>query len=450
MSEDAVDILKSSAAGEGFVTFIADNVDHNIATLDGMGIIAVVTNNGTFASKPPVRVRPKKYTKVAELVKKKGIPITSYDFPMQRGLDSIMFKPYENLQALFKTPAANEFDQLWHAAGLFSTVLKPNWNGYMQDAAKGSYQSQSKTVMLPIIDLKPTDKTCIYSTILFVIEQSQKLGIVMPSITFDQQLQIKALETVTAEQLNIVPLLGGFHMLMSFYGSIGTIMEGSCISKLFQSIYGENATKHIISSKATARANRAHILTESALLIKLQEIAPEGNPVQSEEKKVDIGEIQELYNMVTSRSDDYDLTIPSLQKLNMIVEEKKSSLRENSRTAQLWIQYIEYVEACRNFIRASRTSDWPLHLFSAGKMMNLFAATRHHNYTKSTRIYLQLMCDLPEKHPWLQQKFSEEGLFVVRRSDRFWAGLWPDLTIEQVMMRAIKSRGGLTRGSKFT
>ena len=38
-------------------------------------------------------------------------------------------------------------------------------------------------------------------------------------------------------------------------------------------------------------------------------------------------------------------------------------------------------------------------------------------------------------------------MFVIRRSDRYWAGLWPDLIIEQVMMKSIKSRGGLTRGS---
>ena len=35
---------------------------------------------------------------------------------------------------------------------------------------------------------------------------------------------------------------------------------------------------------------------------------------------------------------------------------------------------------------------------------------------------------------------------TVQRSDRYWAGLWTDLTKEQVIMRTIKSRGGLTRG----
>ena len=38
------------------------------------------------------------------------------------------------------------------------------------------------------------------------------------------------------------------------------------------------------------------------------------------------------------------------------------------------------------------------------------------------------------------------GNHVVRRSDRFWAGLSTDLVIEQVLMRSVKSTGGMTRG----
>jgi len=43
-----------------------------------------------------------------------------------------------------------------------------------------------------------------------------------------------------------------------------------------------------------------------------------------------------------------------------------------------------------------------------------------------------------------------DGNSVVRRSDRFWAGLSPDLVIEQVLMRSLKTTGGLTRGRGMT
>ena len=58
--------------------------------------------------------------------------------------------------------------------------------------------------MLLIIDLKPTDPTCIYSTLLFVIDQAAKLGIDTPSITFDQHLWIIALEIVLEKSLRIL------------------------------------------------------------------------------------------------------------------------------------------------------------------------------------------------------------------------------------------------------
>ena len=108
------------------------------------------------------------------------------------------------------------------------------------------------------------------------------------------------------------------------------------------------------------------------------------------------------------------------------------------------------IDIVKLFIRAERTGDWNLHLISVGKMLNLFAATGHNNYAKCARLYLQQMMDLPSSHPWLYEKFAYHGYHTVRRSERFWAGLWTDLVIEQVMMRSIKSRGGLTRGRGMT
>ena len=54
--------------------------------------------------------------------------------------------------------------------------------------------------------------------------------------------------------------------------------------------------------------------------------------------------------------------------------------------------------------------------------------------------------NLPNKHPWLYQKLAVEEHHIIKRTDNFWAGLWPDLVIEQVLMRSFKSRGGFTRG----
>ena len=54
------------------------------------------------------------------------------------------------------------------------------------------------------------------------------------------------------------------------------------------------------------------------------------------------------------------------------------------------------------------------------------------------------MLILETSHQPVYEKF---GNFIVRRSTRYWAGLPCDLVIEQVLMRSLKSTGGLTRGS---
>ena len=68
---------------------------------------------------------------------------------------------------------------------------------------------------------------------------------------------------------------------------------------------------------------------------------------------------------------------------------------------------------------------------------------------KCIHVYLQQMHKLHETHPEVSRHFHQ-GPHVVRRSDRFWAGLSPDLDIEQVLMRSMKTSGGLTRGRGMT
>ena len=82
-------------------------------------------------------------------------------------------------------------------------------------------------------------------------------------------------------------------------------------------------------------------------------------------------------------------------------------------------------------------------------MLPYFSASGHNLYAKSAHLYLSTMHKLPETHNQLYKHFMD-GYHVVRRSDRYWAGLSTDLVIEQTLMRSLKSVGGLTRGSGMT
>jgi len=43
----------------------------------------------------------------------------------------------------------------------------------MQQVTRGQYSSAAVVQMMPLIDMSPDDETCMYSTMLFAINQAQ-------------------------------------------------------------------------------------------------------------------------------------------------------------------------------------------------------------------------------------------------------------------------------------
>ena len=121
-----------------------------------------------------------------------------------------------------------------------------------------------------------------------------------------------------------------------------------------------------------------------------------------------------------------------LEKLAQDLNEEKAHL-SGTRTGRLWIQYMAMVDLLRKFIKAERLGKWALHLQSMFDMLPYFAASGHNLYLKSVRLYLQKMSKLEVDHPDVYRHFVN-GLHVIRRSDREWAGLSTDLAIEQCLM----------------
>ena len=60
--------------------------------------------------------------------------------------------------------------------------------------------------------------------------------------------------SIKAKKMNVVCRLGGFHTLMSFLGSIGSLMAGSGMEEMLEICYASNVVPHLLSGKAIARA----------------------------------------------------------------------------------------------------------------------------------------------------------------------------------------------------
>ena len=287
--------------------------------------------------------------------------------------------------------------------------------------------------MLPVMDLHATDPTALYSLLLFVDEQCKKLNIRMPCVTFDQQLYVIAYNIVSSKNMDIFFRLGGFHQLMSFLGSIGSLMAGSGLRSALETVYVPVTVGHMFTGKAYSRAVRGHLLCASAILSLVLEEFWSG--LSCEEQKT----LEELYDSDCPSAHSTDIIAQKL--MNFFVERKEQLTRE-SRTSTLWLSYVHYVSVVQEFIRAERTSDWLLHISATKNMLNLFAATGHNNYAKSCRLYLQTITALETTYPDVYEQFMF-GNHTVRRSNKQWAGIWTDLSIEQILVKSLKGKGGV-------
>ena len=297
----------------------------------------------------------------------------------------------------------------------------PSWSRYMTDVSKGEYPRKSSVSLLPIIDLNPTDVTCIFCTLKFVEHQAKELEIMTAVIIFDQPLWIKGFEIIEAKSLNIVCMLGGF-LLMNFLRSIGAVMKGSSLEEAMEQVYAENSHNlpHIISGKAVSRALRAHFLVESALVNRLMAplIDRIGTDEEDDEANVEVDQYKEY---ILEDSEQYG---------TVLIVDLKAELKSFSKGLD-----EDVVFDIELYPTIAKLQDFNLYLTTLGRTINLFATTAHINYAKSARLYLQQMLALYHlHHPWVYTQFAEGRLHTIRRNDRYWVGLWGDLIIEQVMI----------------
>ena len=139
----------------------------------------------------------------------------------------------------------------------------------MFDVSVGEHDGKADFTMLPITDLYPNDYSCVYSTLVFIVNQAKQLNVRTPCLTFDMPLWLKAMDILNAESFDVVLILGGFHTLTSFVGSTGALIKGCHLLECLEMEFGTNTVPKIVDGKAISRAIRAHFLTEGSFMSKL-------------------------------------------------------------------------------------------------------------------------------------------------------------------------------------
>ncbi|KAK3923560.1 Tyrosine--tRNA ligase [Frankliniella fusca] len=422
-----------------FVQWAFDNADYNVRTLDG---------HGTFHNMGGISCStPKQHQSIPNTVSRtkgkivmdgtKGrIPVVPYVKPALSSFKSIYASDLKVKRSFPSMEKALQIDSVWMSSftlpkeliqARFGTRL-PSWSGYMEvaHADSGPYDV-SEVKFLPFINLDPTNLSCIYTALNFASDQCRKQQLKTCFVTFDQPLFMKATEISTGcpELKQVVVMLGGFHLIMSYLGCICEIMSGSGLEDLFATVYAKNSVPQIMSGHSYARAMRAHSLAQQALgvIILKNEIVADSTI---------LAELSSLHQKLMGGEVSCEETRPVACKIRKLYQDKCLELSALNRTAKLWIEYLNQFELVRLFTRAMRCGDWQLYLDSMKAMLPYFHAAAHLPYAKAVHIHLQKMEALEEEmDPFEFENFTRRGYFTVRHQEVFFKGVPMDLTIEK-------------------
>ena len=142
---------------------MADDVDHNVCTLNGyntfhgMGIIATITPKVNSSI-----IVPKKIVSTDSLIQIGRIEAKF----IERRIGHSPIK-YQNLKHLF-CEEDNTILLFWSCTWLLKPK-RPLRNGFMQMAHTGSHPGESYGSFMSMLVLKANDETCIFSTMHFIV-----------------------------------------------------------------------------------------------------------------------------------------------------------------------------------------------------------------------------------------------------------------------------------------
>ena len=234
----------------------------------------------------------------------------------------------------------------------------PEYNGYKTQITREegvAMKRKTQAVYLPLIDMPPSDP----DTILTALHEAKRLtnerGQKNTIFTRDQQLYKVAVEMKWAhpdDLSDVILRLGGMHMLMSFVGAVGTLMQGSGLSEVLESTFA-GVAKMLSGKKFPQNVRAMRLVVEDVL-----------------------------------RGIMRNENITSMDELSSYLDKAASA----SKTSKLWVAcLLKPVFIMMMYVRAEREGDWPLHLVAVKQMLPYFFAAAHVNYAQYGLYYLRSM-----------------------------------------------------------
>ncbi|KAJ8048632.1 hypothetical protein HOLleu_01021 [Holothuria leucospilota] len=119
------------------------------------------------------------------------------------------------------------------------------------------------------------------------------------------------------------------------------------------------------------------------------------------------------------------------------------SKRKNA-TFSFWDSYLEMVDIVLLLTKATRESNWNLHLAAIREVLPWMFAYDRTNYARYFLVYWLEMSSLPSAHLEIYLELGRGNFTVQRQDNHGFSSLACDMAIEKTANRDSKSRGGMT------
>lgn len=240
----------------GLVQAVADNFDANIASPNGLkathslALLLTQIQDDDSQMEDLSEVSPTvRRLRKDELKKEPTLPVAVHHYhgPMKPAMPEAsclhQVLPLHVLAAkVISVNRAQEADYMF-LRRITEDESTPEYNGFntaMARAQGHTTRPATKAIYTPLIDMKPSDPDTIMTAMVEARRMTRGTNQSVTLFTLDQQLYRVAVDVLWAypEQFqNVIPRLGGMHMLMSFIGAVGTLMSNSGLEELLNSAF---------------------------------------------------------------------------------------------------------------------------------------------------------------------------------------------------------------------
>lgn len=323
----------------------------------------------------------------------------------------------------------------------------PSWTGFHTLLQGDSTLQKSALYYLPVIEASPTEMSTVNTILKRSVQIADQLELEHIVLVFDQAIYAKVQQIRWKDDdfiQRIVIRLGEFHTCMSYLSILGKRFGDAGLQDILieSKVVAPGSINGVISGHHYNRSMRAHkLLYESLQRIRLLTFLDSLTPDERDECMDVINEIRCAFPDITM---DVLCANEKFDKMCSKYEDFVKRSAENP-TFAFWSSYIDVVQILLLFVRATRESDWQLHLSTVHLMMACFFAYDRVNYARYLPSYWLEMVNLPLTHPSCHSELSVKGQWTVQRqSVHGFASIACDQAIEQTCNRDSKTKGGWT------